>query len=50
MSSHAKTADLIEYNMAAVWRAGLGAYFSRRATGELRRALNTLDALSLIHI
>ena len=30
--------------MAAVWRAGLGAYFSRRATGELRRALKTLDA------
>ena len=30
--------------MAAVWRSGLGAYFSRRATGELRRALKTLDA------
>ena len=44
LSSHAKTADLIEYNMAAVWRSGLGAYFSRRATGELRRALKTLDA------
>jgi len=44
LSSHAKTADLIEYNMAAVWRAGLGNYFSRRATGELRRALKTLDA------
>lgn len=44
LSSHAKTADLIEHNIEAVWRAGLGAFLSRRATQELRRALRTLDS------